>query len=229
MKNFQRPEKFISFVHPAPGDYLGTVGTRDGPAAIRTIHRYEALVMKHSMTAVLRHAPLVLGATLVTGMLTAQAVAEEQTETPLTMIVLKDTAYGISIASGNYQRAISKLTASVDKGRSKFATYNNLCVAYAKAKELDNAIDACDAALAAVKKRESSYMPKSRGYDLSYAQYQADLAVALSNRGVLLAVAGNESAATQAFEDAISLDTKYSSNIEGNLERLESRAVPDSA
>jgi|GEM_PF-1891425 len=229
MNYFQRAKKFISFVHPVRGDYLGIVGTRNGPAANRTAHRYEALVMKYSITAVLRRAPLVLGATLVSGMLAEQAVAGEQVETPLTMIVLKDAAYGRSITSGDYQRAISKLSASANSGRSQFATYNNLCVAYAKARDLDNAIDACDAALAAVKKRESSSLAKSRGYDLGHAQYQADLAVALSNRGVLLAIEGKESAATEAFEDALSLDTRYSSNIEGNLARLASRALPDSA
>jgi len=185
--------------------------------------------MKHSITANIRHAPLVLVAALVAGTLTPEARADEQPETPLTMIVLKDTAYGISIASGNYQRAISKLTASVSSGRDKFATYNNLCVAYAKSKDLESALQACDAALAAVKERDYGSRSRYRGYDQRYAQYQADMAVALSNRGVLLAVGGDESAAAKAFEDALSLDTRYSSNIAGNLDRMESRVLPDSA
>lgn len=185
--------------------------------------------MKHSITAKIRHAPLVLGATLIASMLTVQAQADEQPDTPLTMIVLKDTAYGTSIALGNYQRAISKLTASVKGGRDKFATYNNLCVAYAKSKDLTSALEACDAALAVVKKRDISTKARNRGYDQRYAQYQADLAVALSNRGVLLAVDGKDAAAAQAFEDALNLDTRYSSNIEGNLSRLETKALPDSA
>jgi len=185
--------------------------------------------MKISITAKLRHAPLLLGASIVAGMLTVQALADEQQLTPLTMIIMKDTAYGRSIASGDYQRAISKLTTAATGGRDKFSTYNNLCVAYAKSKDFDNALEACDAALAAVKGRKYSTLASNRAYDKRYAQYQADLAVALSNRGVLLAVAGKESDATQAFEDALSLDTRYSSNIEGNLSRMESDAIQDPA
>lgn len=48
-----------------------------------------------------------------------------------------------------------------------------------------------------------------------------DYEIALSNRGVLMAAAGDKDLAKQNFLAAIELDTKLTSVVEGNLERLE--------
>jgi hypothetical protein len=66
------------------------------------------------------------------------------------MAVISDESQGRAILSGDYDRAIGKMTNKPLRFRGRFATSNNLCVAYAKTKDLQKAIQACDAAVADV-------------------------------------------------------------------------------
>ena len=160
---------------------------------------------------------LALAATLLT-----PAWAEDAPTTPFTMTVFSDQAYGKKVVSGKYGQVIKKITAGGHRARDKFASNNNLCVAYAKNRDIDKAVVACDAAIAQIRKREHriSKIPRSA----EALVYRSNLAVALSNRGVLRAVSGDIELAEADFRAAINLQTDQASIFESNLVRLQQKA-----
>ncbi len=135
-----------------------------------------------------------------------------------TMTVIRDVAQGASVVKGDYEKAVARIT-----GRrvtlNPFAEFTNLCVAYAKIGKIDEADDACDTALAIV--RDPDWERRS-GVMTGYGEQMRRkyLALALSNRGVLHAIRGDESAAEQSFDEAIKLDQRNTAP-RVNLARLE--------
>lgn len=135
-----------------------------------------------------------------------------------TMTVIRDVAQGSSVVKGDYEKAVARIT-----GRrvalNPFAGFTNLCVAYAKIGKIDEADDACDTALAIV--RDPNWEHRS-GVMTGYGERtrRKYLALALSNRGVLHAIRGDESAAEQSFDEAIELDQRNTAP-RVNLARLE--------
>lgn len=168
-----------------------------------------------------------LGALLVTATVSAPASAENEAATPFTMAVISNEAYGQRVTSGEFDQAIDNITAGGRRSRDRFADQNNLCVAYTKTSEIKKARIACNAAVARVKKQASWRRTSASDYSGKGQAYRADLTVALSNRGVLLAATGDAELARKDFLAAIELQTRSSSIAESNLERLEQLTTPD--
>ena len=55
------------------------------------------------------------------------------------MTIIKNVSYSQKVARGDYDEAIEKLTARKYRGRETYASKTNLCVAYTKSGDLDNA------------------------------------------------------------------------------------------
>ena len=146
------------------------------------------------------------------------SVVAESNDPRYTMTVIRDVAQGASVVKGDYEKAITRIT-----GRrvalNPFAEFTNLCVAYAKSGKIDAADEACDTALAIV--RDPDWERRS-GVLSGYGEQtrRKYLALALSNRGVLHAIRGDESAAEKSFDEAIKLDQRNTAP-RVNLARLE--------
>lgn len=156
----------------------------------------------------------VAGATVL---LTADVAMAEEKATAYKMVVFSDQRHGVKVAKGNYEKAIAKITAAPERRRDVFETKTNLCVAYTKTGDLENAETNCEAALAYIREKHAA-TPSSNGIGLTYEKY---LSVALSNRGVLYAVNGDLDSARSTFEEAIELKARMSTP-KRNLERLDS-------
>lgn len=146
------------------------------------------------------------------------ALADDAAVPPFSMTVLVDQAHGRKIVNGSFARAISKL-ANNAKTPTKHESLTNLCVAYAKAKQIDEAFQSCDAAIDLLQEKLQRYdgrRASEEDYRLSLA---SDLSIALSNRGVLYAVKGDLGRARENFKAAISLPTDRS-RADDNLRRL---------
>jgi hypothetical protein len=134
-----------------------------------------------------------------------------------TMAVMSETAYGTRIMAGDYAQAIEKITQK--EGRyDAFSKGTNLCVAYTKSGELGLAEAACEAAVIAASKAKHK---RAGGLMAGAVAYSRDrnLAIALSNRGVLRAVKGQSEQAREDFDAAVALDTMLSAP-KVNLARL---------
>jgi len=174
-----------------------------------------------------RRALAVVGALIFSSTLTAPAIADRPTSMPYKMTVIEDAAYGRKVTSGDYEQAIRKITDDGTRSSGRFADQVNLCVAYAKSTDLQRAGKACNAAIAHLRKQERRATRDRSKSNPVFRRYQRDLAVALSNRGVLLAVSGDAEKAREDFAAAIELQTRVSSIARSNLERLEQSAVPE--
>lgn len=151
--------------------------------------------------------------------------AEETPAAEYTMAVIKNEAYGRRVTAGKYEQAIDRITRGGGRVKDRFADQVNLCVAYTKTKDIENANAACNAALAGLRKQEARATRSKKGP--LYGNYKKDLAVALSNRGVLFAVSGDAERAKESFAAAIELQTSLSHIAESNLERLRQSALPE--
>lgn len=146
------------------------------------------------------------------------SVVADSNDPRYTMTVIRDVAQGASVVKGDYEKAIARIT-----GRrvtlNPFAEFTNLCVAYAKSGQIDEADAACDSALAII--RDPDWERRS-GVLSGYGEQarRKYLALALSNRGVLHAIRGDESAAEKSFDEAIKLDQRNTAP-RVNLARLE--------
>ncbi len=135
--------------------------------------------------------------------------AAEHDASAYRMAVLVDGAYGEDLVAGDYEQAIEELDA--DSGR--FAAVNNLCVAYIMASDAGNARVACERAVAKSEKRlrhSDSWLRQA---------YKRDAAIALSNRGVVLALSGDLAGAQEDFERALKFRSRLEEP-EANLTRL---------
>ena len=163
---------------------------------------------------------VVLAASLTAFNSAAQAEDTESTLKPYAMTVHEDRAFGHSILKGDFDQAIRKLSAN-PKLSVIPANASNLCVAYAKAKDLDNAIAACDAAVAELTSKKIAIDKHPNRFGESRVSVQTDLSIALSNRGVLFAVKGEHEKARKNFLAALQLEYDRS-RAEDNLARLDS-------
>lgn len=138
-----------------------------------------------------------LGACVIAGNLfcaSAQAhetVADDSIASRYKMAAVSNRARGNVVLAGNYRRAIEALDG---KGAKQFASSTNLCVAYTMTGELQKADVECGAAL-------------KLSQDKALHQ---DMAIALSNLGVLKAVSGDTNGAQQDFTRALQLNRKLS-------------------
>jgi len=134
--------------------------------------------------------------------LTAPAVGIASDFPGYKMAVISDESQGRAILSGDYDTAISEMTNKALRFSGRFATSNNLCVAYAKAKDIQKAVQACNAAVSNV----TSQVSKSRLMaNNKHPAMRRDLAIALSNRAVLFAIQGDLEMAQAGFKEAIKL------------------------
>ena len=153
-----------------------------------------------------------LGACAITGALNAASThAGETTATPAAagyqMAAVIDRARGNIVLAGDYDRAIAKLGG---RPRADFESSTNLCVAYTMTGAMEQADAACAAALASSQETE----------------VRRDIAVALSNLGVVKAVKGDLSGARRDFSRALELESDLR-QASKNLQRLRSVAPAD--
>ena len=154
-------------------------------------------------------------ALLATG-LTAENVSAQEAQPVYTMTVIVDTAQGHKVAAGKYDRAIARLTAKKSPV-NRYSKDTNLCVAYTKTGDIDNATEACEAAVEAMRKRRVARSSFSTSE--AATSNRVYLALALSNLGVLEAVKGDAELARKRFEEALELDAGLSAP-KVNLARL---------
>lgn len=176
--------------------------------------------MKNSYDLKPKHKYRALAAVCVAAALSSHASAEDLPDAPLTMAVISDDAYGKAVTKGEYEQVIDRITKNGRRIAKRFAEQTNLCVAYTKSNDIEKARIACDAAISSVERRGVRAATGSWHYGAAVHAYQSDLAVALSNRGVLLAAIGDADLAERDFVAAIELETALTSTIENNLERL---------
>jgi len=134
------------------------------------------------------------------------------------MAFFSDSAQGSRILSGQYEKAIEKITNKVHGGDTLHVE-TNLCVAYTKAGDIAAAEAACDAAVDAAKSfrkvRRSDFAAETSAQ--TRARY---MAIVLSNRGVLNAVKGDFDAARADFDAALAQQARVPS-VRTNLEKLD--------
>lgn len=143
---------------------------------------------------------------------TAQATEAQN----FVMVVYSDSGYGESVLEGDLDGAISKLMRR-DGEVNDFAEQVSLCVALTKSRQFKQATEYCDMAIA----RSAHEARRLRGtYGIhSTRTAAAPRALALTNRGVLHALAGEPEEARALFEMAREADLmeEYAQN---NLARL---------
>ena len=143
------------------------------------------------------------------------AGAAEQ-QAAYTMTAISNASFGQQVTVGKYGQAIEKITSPKFKTKTSFSAVTNLCVAYTKTGDLGRAAAKCDTALEKTRAR----VKFRRSGDAGYGRTPADLAIALSNRGVLHAVQGETDLAREVFLEAIDLEAGLEAP-QINLARLE--------
>jgi tetratricopeptide (TPR) repeat protein len=176
--------------------------------------------MKKTQERRYMHNGAALAALLIIAATSMPALAHDERAAPFTMAVILGEAHGSKVEAGQYEQAIERITESGRRAPEDFADQVNLCVAYVKTKDIRKAGTACDAAVAKVKKQENR-VSRIRNNRSEVRTYRANLALALSNRGVLLAATGDTERAKQDFLAAIDLQTQDSWIFENNLSRVE--------
>ena len=178
---------------------------------------------------ILNHSYRMLGAMALVVIAQTPAFAAETEVKPYQMGVLLNKAYGRTIDAGKYEKAVAKMAHRLDDSSTGFGMKNNLCVAFVKTHNLDEAATACDAAVAEASKLEKSALSGKKRHQSEAAEsHRADLAIALLNRGVLLAVQGNTDKAQKDFESAASLGSRHTKLAAENLQRLQ-HSIPGDA
>ncbi len=129
-------------------------------------------------------------AAVAANLFAASALAHEVAQEPMAagyqMAAVIDRAHGNVVISGDYGKAIEDLG---NKSRRHFESSTNLCVAYTMTGNLEKADAECAAALELSEK----------------SSVRRDIAVALSNRGVVKAVSGDLSGASEDFSRALEI------------------------
>lgn len=165
---------------------------------------------------------------MLLALLMSPAARAEPESPKFAMMVVEDAAAGNDILNGSIDSATRKLAAMKGKKRKGFATHTNTCVAYLKAKQVAKASEACDEALSFARAQMYALGSKRRKNKLRAHQVQFELAVALSNQGVLLAVTGETERAMQAFDSAaeLKLNRKLVRNNIKRLNALKTDSMP---
>jgi hypothetical protein len=150
----------------------------------------------------------------IAALATTSAVCAE----PLEMISYSNVPGGPEIAAGDYVAAIETASSrlwrlNTDK---ELVANTNLCIAYTVTGDFDSAEEACDAALSVAEQVDRA----ARKSGLRLSRHEAT-ARALTNRGVLRAMAGNALLAAADFRAAERISGAWT--VPGrNLEHLES-------
>ena len=119
-------------------------------------------------------------AALITAALTI-AAGSVQAETPYVFTAIDTKGHGTDVVSGQYDKAIARIRKDGEADFS-FSENTNLCIAYAKSGDLEEAKKSCDRAVA-IAREENGMRGRFRATDM-------DLVIALSNRGVVHAASG---------------------------------------
>ena len=159
------------------------------------------------------------GTLLTISLLAASPVGAHDRQDVFEMTVIRDAAFGSKVVSGKHDEAIERINALKVREPERFFVNTNLCVAYTMTREFDAAATACDDALADLAD-PSATLPASR--ERIVRRYRA---MALSNRGVLRAVTGDDRSARQDFNAAVALEAGVSAPVR-NLAYLETREAP---
>ena len=133
------------------------------------------------------------------------------------MTVVTDAAFGHKVMDGELDAAIKSIEASHSRPSSEFFAQNNLCVAYTKSGQFSDAEMACDAAISKTLSGRQLKLAENGPAERRYA------AIALSNRGVLHALMGDEGRAAADFTAAVKLRARLGAP-KRNLEFLQARA-----
>lgn len=153
------------------------------------------------------------------------AVSAQADEAPVEgyiMTVYSNMAHGKKILDGSEKRAIAKLARKDDLHAGYLEGEINLCVAYTKAKQVEKATAACDSAIA-LSLKDAKRIKRSTPFGRSSVQVaDTGRAIALTNRGVLHAIAGETAQARAKFEMAMELKSTEQS-AKANLAVLESK------
>lgn len=121
---------------------------------------------------------------------------------------ISDAAYGRKISSGEFDDAIQSITAAKRHGTDAIYASMNLCVAYVVTRDLENAANACDAAIVGTEERLAEVLEHRSRHSSKAKAYRKFLAIAYSNRGVLRALGGTDDLARADFEKALALKAK---------------------
>lgn len=168
------------------------------------------------------------GKTILGAMLGLLCVLSAQAgETPhdaFVMTVYSDSAHGTAILDGQSAEVVSKLADQSGDGSRDLAEQVNLCVAFTKTKQLEKATAACDDAVA-MSVREARRLDRTGRFGRRTTRVaDTGRAIALTNRGVLYAIAGDEDKARVMFEMALLLKSQEKS-ASTNLAHLERRSA----
>lgn len=153
-------------------------------------------------------------AVALAALLFAASSFAHQQSSALEMTVISDEAFGDAVVAGEYGTAIEQIEALENAG--SFFASNNLCVAYTKSGNFESARSACDTAVGKTHER------RLRHLDGRTARRYA--AMALSNRGVLLALAGERELALDDIRSAVRLRSRIAAP-RRNLEFIETRTT----
>ena len=160
---------------------------------------------------------------LLLGVLLAGTAPADSSTPKFTMNVIKDAPFGADILDGDYADAIDGIDLERRGKVQRFFAANNLCVALVKAGKLVAAADACDLAVDTIR---GTLDVRSRGLQRIDAEavYRRYLAIGLSNRGVMRAVAGDSQGARDDFAAALDLGVSMPS-AKINIARLDDTAA----
>ena len=138
-----------------------------------------------------------------------------------TMTVFTDSAHGSKVVSGDYDKAIDRLERAEARFADSVAGQTNLCVAYLKSGDMDKAIDACTAAVEVIESDQRLSLRSKLLAEDQRLKLETELAIALSNRGVMHAAKGNAELAEADFLRAAELDVRSVKAPTINLARLQ--------
>lgn len=172
----------------------------------------------HANNGIMKKAALPLLAAL--SLVAAMPAAAENPAEVYRMVVFSDAGHGAAVMRGKYEKAIARITAAPERSYNAFEKSTNLCVAYTKSGDLDNANDACDSALSSIRAKLAALSEGAKAARTARLTYDKHLALALSNRGVLHAVEGDEASARESFEAATEASPSLSA-ARTNLARLD--------
>ena len=150
--------------------------------------------------------------------------AADAVESPYTVAVISDAAHGRQVLQGKYEDAIRNIKPSQRGAYARYYAANNLCVAYVMTRNIDAAATACNDAITAIRGIVDRQPGTAKRSDIARTQRKF-LAMALSNRGVLNAISGDEERARKDFTQALALEAGLPAPA-SNMARLSSADLP---
>jgi tetratricopeptide (TPR) repeat protein len=217
---FHVSEKFMSFVSAVPGHYRLRRRLLPSP-----VDSQEANDMKTRNT---RKGRALLALAWLAAAGTVQASQEAAGR--FVMIVYEDMAQGRAVLEGSSEEMIDLVTKGKVGANLSFAENINLCVALTHMKRIAEATEACDAAVSdSHQEARRNKRMMSPAYKLPRDHNDA-IVMALTNRGVLHALAGERDEARELFEEALDLQSRRTNSrlrtsTAGNLALLDADVI----